>query len=80
MLRIISESTLDIDEEMCACIIDSQNIFDPVHWAKLMQILKGTVIDLSERRVISTLYMDQSVNVRLDQGKTRSIKIGTGVR
>jgi hypothetical protein len=42
MLRIISERTLDIDEELCACFIDWQKAFDHVNWTKLMQILKGT--------------------------------------
>jgi hypothetical protein len=80
MLRIISERTLDIDEELCACFIDWQKAFDHVNWTKLMQILKGTGIDWRERRLISKLYMEQSVKLRLDQGETRSVKIGRGVR
>jgi hypothetical protein len=31
MLRIISERTLDIDEEFCACFIDWQKAFDRVN-------------------------------------------------
>jgi hypothetical protein len=34
---------------------------------KLMPILKKTGIDRRERRLISKLYMDQSVKERLDQ-------------
>jgi hypothetical protein len=45
-----------------------------------MQILKGTGIDWRERRLISKLYMEQSVKIRLDQGEMRSVKIGRGVR
>ena len=45
-----------------------------------MQILKGTGIDWRERRLISNLYMAQSVKVRLNRGETRSVKIGRGVR
>ena len=45
-----------------------------------MQILKGTGIDWRERRLISNLYMAQSVKVRLNRGDTRSVKIGRGVR
>jgi hypothetical protein len=80
MLRIISERTLDIDEKLCACFIDWQKTFDRVNWTKLMQILKGTGIDWRKRRLIHKLYVIQSVKVRLDQGKTRSVKIGRGVR
>jgi hypothetical protein len=53
MLRIISERTLVIDEELCACFIEWQKAFDRVNWTKLMQILKGTGIDWRERRLVS---------------------------
>jgi hypothetical protein len=55
MLRITSERTLDMDEELCACFIDWQKAFDRVNWTKLMQILKGTGIDWRERRLINKL-------------------------
>jgi hypothetical protein len=45
-----------------------------------MHILKGIGIDWHERILISKLYMEQSVKTRLDQGETRSVKIGRGVR
>jgi hypothetical protein len=63
MLRIISERTLDIDEELCACFIDWQEVFDRVNWTKLMQILKGTGIDWLERRLIGRLYMEKCVKI-----------------
>jgi hypothetical protein len=80
MLRIISERTLEIDEELCVCFIDWNKAFDRVNRTKLMQILKGTGIDWRERRLISNLYMVQSVKVRLNRGETRRVKIGRGVR
>ena len=39
-----------------------------------MQILKGAGIDWRDRRLISNLYMAQSVKVRLNRGETRSVK------
>jgi hypothetical protein len=63
MMRITAERTLEIDEELCVCFIDWQKAFDRVNWTKLMQILKATVIDWHERRLISKLYMDQKVKV-----------------
>jgi hypothetical protein len=45
-----------------------------------MQILKETGIEWRERRLISSLYMAQSVKVRLNRGETRSLKTGRGVR
>jgi hypothetical protein len=71
---------LDIDEELCACFTDWQKAFDHVNWIKLMQILKGIGIDWRERRLISKLYVEQSVKIRLDQGETRNVKIARGVR
>ena len=69
-LRIISEQTLEIDEELCVCFIYWQNAFDRVNWTKLMQILKGNDIDWRGRRLISNLYMAQGVRVRLKRGET----------
>jgi len=79
MMRIIAERTLEIDG-LYVCFVDWQKAFDRVNWTKLMQILKRTGIDWRERRLISKLYMDQRVNVRLDRGETRSVQIGRGVR
>jgi hypothetical protein len=78
MLRIISEQTLDMDQELCACFIDWKNVFEHVKWTKLMQILKGNGIDWQDRRLIRKLYMDESVNVRVGQVEMRSVKIGRG--
>ena len=80
MMRIIAERTLEIDEEMCICFIDRQKVFDGVNCTKLVKILKISGIDWRERRLISKLYMDQRVKVRLDRGETRSVQIGRGVR
>jgi len=44
-----------------------------------MQILKRTGIDWRERRLISKLYMEQKVKVRLDRGETRSVQTGRAV-
>jgi hypothetical protein len=59
MLRIISERTLEIDEELSVCFIDWQKAFDRVNWTKLIQILKKIGIDWRERRMISNLYIAQ---------------------
>jgi len=72
MARIISERTMDIHEELCACFTDSANVFDRTDWTKLMQVAK---YDLSAK-----LYMDQGVKLKLGQGETRRVKIGRGVR
>ena len=62
------------------CFIDWQKLFDRVNWTKLMQILKKIGIDWREKRLISNLYMAQSVKVRLNRGETKRVKIGRGIR
>jgi hypothetical protein len=63
---------LGIDEELCAYFIDWQKAFDHVNRTKLMQVLKGIAINWHERRSVSKVYMDQSVQVQVDQRKARS--------
>jgi hypothetical protein len=46
---------------LCAYFIDWQKAFDCANWTKLTQIIKATVIKWREKRLISKLYMDQSV-------------------
>jgi hypothetical protein len=55
-------------------------VFDRVNRTKLMQSLKGTGVDWRERRLISKLYMGQSVKVRLDEEEIRCVKTGREVR
>jgi hypothetical protein len=80
MLRVKSERTLDVDDKLCKCFIDGQNVLVHVNWTKLMWILKENVIYRCGRRLISKLYVDDSVKIRLDEGEIRSMKIGRGVR
>jgi hypothetical protein len=49
MSSIISERTLDIEEELCVCSINWQKAFDNVNWTKLLQIRKETGIDRYEK-------------------------------
>jgi len=46
MMRIISERTLDTDEELRLCFLEYQNKFDVVNWNRLMQVLNVNGIDL----------------------------------
>ena len=80
MMRIIAERTKEVDEGLCVCFIEWQKALDLVNWTKLMQILKRIGIDRRERRLISKLYLEQNVKLRLDRRETRSVQIGRGVR
>jgi hypothetical protein len=74
MLRIMSEQTLVIDEELCACFLDWKNACNRVNWKKYLQILEGPGIDWSKRRLVRKVCIDQRVKLRLDQEETRSMK------
>jgi len=69
-----------IDEKLCAYFIDWQKAFDGAIWTKLMQIIRATVINWHEKRLISKLYMDQSVKLKLDPEETRRVTTGKGFR
>jgi hypothetical protein len=56
------------------------NFYTSARPGSLMQILRETGIDWRKRRLISNLYVAQSVEVRLNRGETRSVKIRRGVR
>ena len=45
-----------------------------------MQILKENGVNWRERKLTSKLYMNESVKARLDQGETRKMKNGKGIR
>jgi hypothetical protein len=63
MLRILSERTLDIEEELCECFIDWQKVFDRVNWTELVHILKGTGMDWRDGRLITKFYMDKNIKI-----------------
>jgi hypothetical protein len=59
--------------------LDWQKAFYHAEWTKLMQILKETGTDWHKGRLNGKLFMDQSIKVKLDQGETKSMKIGRRV-
>jgi hypothetical protein len=53
MLRVISEGSWEVDEELRAGFVDWRKIFDCVKCTRIIQSLEGTGIDWQERRLIS---------------------------
>jgi len=64
MLRIISEQTWDIDQKLCVCFTDMRKARDRVHVTESIQILERTFNDWRERKLISKLHMDQTVELK----------------
>jgi hypothetical protein len=65
----VSEQTLNMGEKLCACFIDWQKASDRLNWLKTMHSVRKTAIDGGEGRVISNLYVDQSVKLKVDEGR-----------
>ena len=51
-----------------------------MNWEKMMKILQSIGVDWRDRRMISELYMNQEVVVRIAGGESDSGIIGRGVR
>jgi hypothetical protein len=58
----------------------SLKLLDRINRTKLIQIIKVTGIDWCERRLISKLYVDQSIKLKLDQGGDKKRETGGGIR
>jgi len=69
MLGIISEWTLDIVEELCACCIDWQKAFD--HGNLINTDPKRNGIDWCRIRLMSKLYVEQCESVTGPRGGNR---------
>ena len=79
-MRIVSERLLDVKEEMCLCFIDWQKTFDCVDCTKLLEMFRNIGVNWRERRLMCNLYIGKRVKLRLNQGKTDSVKIRRGIR
>ncbi|XP_023228879.1 uncharacterized protein LOC111629233 [Centruroides sculpturatus] len=70
LLRTICERNI--------CFIDMEKAFDMVNWTKLMEILRKIGTDWKDRRLIASLYMNQSAIIRTKTGESKPCSIGKG--
>lgn len=80
VMRMLCERTLELGEEVFVCFVDFEKAFDRVDWKKLMEILKKIGVDWKDRRMIASLYIDQTAVVRLGDICTEPSEVGRGVR
>ena len=45
VMRMLCESNLELDNELCRCFVDFEKSFDRVNWIKMMEILKMIGVD-----------------------------------
>jgi endonuclease/exonuclease/phosphatase family metal-dependent hydrolase len=80
VMRMLCERSLEFGNDVYICFVDFEKAFDRVNWVKMMDILKKIGVDWRDRRLISSLYMDQTATVRVGDECTDSCTIGRGVR
>ena len=61
-------------------MVDFEKAFDRVNWTKLMDILKDIGMDWRDRRLVTNLYMNQTVTMRINNEESDSGIVGKGVR
>jgi hypothetical protein len=80
VVRMLSERSIEFDNDMYVCFIDFEKAFDRVSWVKMMDVLKKAGIDWRDRRLIRNLYIRQTATVRVGDEYTEGCYIGCGVR
>ena len=80
VVRMLCERSLELDNEVFICFVDFEKAFDRVNWVKMMDILKIIGVDWRDRRLISNLYMNQIVTVKIGEEFSEPGVIGRGVR
>jgi len=80
LMRTLGERSIEHNQEVYVCFVDYEKAFDRVDWIKLMKILKDLDVDWKDRRLITSLYMEQTATIRTEYGMTEPCIIGRGVR
>lgn len=80
VLRMLCQRSVEIGNEVYICFVDFEKAFDRVNWVKMMEVLKKIGVDWRDRRMISSLYMKQSVTVRVAGECSEPSLVGRGVR
>jgi len=79
VMRMLCERSLELDNEVYICFVDFEKAFDRVNWTKMMEVLKKIGVDWKDRRMISSLYMDQTATVRVAGECSEPSVVGRGV-
>ena len=79
-LRVLTERSLEHNQEIYICFVDYEKAFERVDWKKLMNALRRIGIDWRDRRLIGNLYMGQKVRIRIEGEYSEPGLIFTGVR
>ena len=78
LTRTIGERYIEKYKDVYALIVELEKAFDRVDWKKLMGIMKKIGVDWKERRLLSNLYMEQRIKVRIGEEMSEAREIGRG--
>src|ERR1043165_3056160 len=79
VIRMLSERSIEHDNDVYVCFVDFEKAFDRVDWLKMMETLASIQVDWRDRRLIRELYMCQEAAVRVAEGESQPGIIGRGV-
>ena len=77
---ILGERSMEHLQELYVCMIDIEEAFDRVNWTKLMDIIKDIGVDWRDRRLVTNLYMNQTVTMRINNEESDTVIVGRGVK
>ena len=80
IMRLLCERSIEHDRCVHTCFVDYEKAFDRVRWPKLIEILKNIGVDWRDRRMVSQLYMHESITIRVANEETEPGIVGRGVR
>ena len=80
ILRMLTESSIEMQKDVYMCFIDYEKAFDRVRHTDLIDILQRINLDGKDIRLITNLYWSQLAAVNIDNNLTSWIEIKRGVR
>ena len=79
-LRMLSERSIQHQQNIYICFIDYRKAFDRVRHKRLFKMLKDVGLDEKDQRIIYNLYHLQNGAIKLPNGLTEWTEINRGVR
>ena len=73
---MVCERSLEHWNDVYICFVDFEKAFDRVNWVRMMETPKGLGKDITARRKIQQLYMNQTAVVRVVDGESEPGVIG----
>ena len=71
MIRMLSERSIEHDNDVHVCLVDFEKAFDRVEWVKMMETLASIQVDWRDRKLIRELYMCTEAVVRVAEGESQ---------